>query len=200
MGYIQITLILVAAHFIFHVPMIGSLLLLYAVALLFIAANLAVGITFSTLAQNQLQAVQMAFFFFLPSILLSGFMFPFRGMPEWAQWIGTLPAKHPFHPDRARHSAEGQQPHRDRARTLAAAAVCPRGDDHRREALPADAGLGGTRLYFFSTSCFAMGPSRCMTDVGKANSSPRAATARMMARLSRCRTARCRAKSGSWIT
>ena len=94
-GYIQITLILIAAHFIFHVPMIGSLPLLYAVALLFIAANLAVGITFSTLAQNQLQAVQMAFFFFLPSILLSGFMFPFRGMPGWAQVIGTcLPNTH----------------------------------------------------------------------------------------------------------
>jgi ABC-2 type transport system permease protein len=94
-GYIQVTLILVAAHFIFHVPMIGSLSLVYAVALLFIAANLAVGITFSTLAKNQLQAVQMAFFFFLPSILLSGFMFPFRGMPEWAQWIGTcLPNTH----------------------------------------------------------------------------------------------------------
>ncbi len=94
-GYVQITLILVAANFIFHVPMIGSLPLLYAVSLLFIAANLAVGITFSTLAQNQLQAVQMAFFFFLPSILLSGFMFPFRGMPEWAQWIGTcLPNTH----------------------------------------------------------------------------------------------------------
>ncbi|HTJ78718.1 MAG TPA: ABC transporter permease [Rariglobus sp.] len=94
-GYIQVTLILVAAHFIFHVPMIGSIPLLYAVALLFIAANLAVGITFSTLAQNQLQAVQMAFFFFLPSILLSGFMFPFRGMPEWAQAIGScLPNTH----------------------------------------------------------------------------------------------------------
>ncbi len=89
-GYIQLTLILLAARYIFAVPMIGSLPLLYAVALLFIAANLAVGITFSTLAKNQLQAVQMAFFFFLPSILLSGFMFPFRGMPEWAQWIGSI--------------------------------------------------------------------------------------------------------------
>ena len=69
--------------------------LIYAVALLFIACNLAMGITFSSLAQNQLQAVQMAFFFFLPSILLSGFMFPFRGMPEWAQWIGNvLPLTH----------------------------------------------------------------------------------------------------------
>jgi ABC-2 type transport system permease protein len=94
-GYIQVTLILIAARFIFGVPMIGNFALLYAVSLLFIAANLAVGITFSTLAQNQLQAVQMAFFFFLPSILLSGFMFPFRGMPEWAQWIGTcLPNTH----------------------------------------------------------------------------------------------------------
>jgi len=94
-GYIQVTLILVAARFLFHVPMVGSLPLLYAVALLFIAANLAVGITFSTLAQNQLQAVQMAFFFFLPSILLSGFMFPFRGMPPWAQAVGScLPNTH----------------------------------------------------------------------------------------------------------
>ena len=94
-GYVQVTLILVAAKYIFAVPMVGSLTLLYGVAILFIAANLAMGITFSTLAKNQLQAVQMAFFFFLPSILLSGFMFPFRGMPEWAQWIGTcLPLTH----------------------------------------------------------------------------------------------------------
>jgi ABC-2 type transport system permease protein len=94
-GYIQVTLILLAAQFLFHVPMVGSLILVYFVAFLFIAANLAMGITFSTLARNQLQAVQMAFFFFLPSILLSGFMFPFRGMPEWAQWIGTcLPLTH----------------------------------------------------------------------------------------------------------
>ncbi|MEO6568697.1 MAG: ABC transporter permease [Opitutaceae bacterium] len=94
-GYIQMTLILLAARFIFHVPMVGSLVLVYVLALLFIAANLAVGITFSTLAKNQLQAMQMAFFFFLPSILLSGFMFPFRGMPNWAQWIGScLPLTH----------------------------------------------------------------------------------------------------------
>lgn len=94
-GYIQLSLILLAAHFLFAVPIIGSLSLLYLVAFLFISANLAVGITFSTLAKNQLQAMQMAFFFFLPSILLSGFMFPFRGMPEWAQWIGSvLPLTH----------------------------------------------------------------------------------------------------------
>src|SRR5471032_431841 len=94
-GYVQVTLILLAAHFFFNVPMLGSLPLLYAVALLFIAANLAMGITFSTLAKNQLQATQMATFFFLPSILLSGFMFPFRGMPQWAQWLGScLPNTH----------------------------------------------------------------------------------------------------------
>jgi ABC-2 type transport system permease protein len=94
-GYIQVTLILIAARYLFNVPMVGSLVLLYVVALLFIAANLAMGITLSTLAKNQLQAVQMAFFFFLPSILLSGFMFPFRGMPLWAQWIGAcLPITH----------------------------------------------------------------------------------------------------------
>ncbi|MDO8288876.1 MAG: ABC transporter permease [Parvibaculum sp.] len=94
-GYIQTALILAAARWLFDVPMIGSLTLLSAVLLLFVAANLAVGFTFSTLARNQLQAVQMAIFFFLPSILLSGFMFPFRGMPVWAQWIGeVLPLTH----------------------------------------------------------------------------------------------------------
>ena len=89
-GLIQVTLILLAARFVFNVPMVGNLLLLYSVVVLFIAANLTVGITFSSIARNQLQAMQMTFFFFLPSILLSGFMFPFRGMPEWAQWIGNL--------------------------------------------------------------------------------------------------------------
>jgi ABC-2 type transport system permease protein len=89
-GYLQISLIVLAAWALFGVPMVGSLVLLSAAAILFIAANLSVGFTFSTLARNQLQAMQMAFFFFLPSILLSGFMFPFRGMPEWAQWLGEL--------------------------------------------------------------------------------------------------------------
>jgi len=94
-GYIQVALILVAARLIFHVPMVGSLTLLFAVALVFVAANLAVGITFSTVAENQLQAVQMSFFFFLPSMLLTGFMFPFRGMPRWAQVVGeVLPLTH----------------------------------------------------------------------------------------------------------
>jgi len=94
-GYIQVTIILAAAKLLFQVPMIGSLLLLSVALVVFIAANLSVGFTFSTLARNQLQAMQMAFFFFLPSILLSGFMFPFRGMPQWAQWLGEmLPLTH----------------------------------------------------------------------------------------------------------
>jgi ABC-2 type transport system permease protein len=94
-GYVQLTVILLAARFLFEVPMTGSVPLLLVVALLFIAANLGVGLTFSTLARNQLQAMQMSFFFFLPSILLSGFMFPFRGMPTWAQRLGeVLPLTH----------------------------------------------------------------------------------------------------------
>lgn len=94
-GYIQMGVIILAGRYLFKVPMIGSLPLLLGVSLLFIAANLGVGLTFSTLASNQLQSVQMAFFFFLPSILLSGFMFPFRGMPIWAQRIGEiLPLTH----------------------------------------------------------------------------------------------------------
>ena len=89
-GYVQLCLILLASRFLFHVPMLGSIGLLLVVSLLFIAANLAVGLTFSTVAQNQLQAMQMSFFFFLPSLLLSGFMFPFRGMPSWAQTLGEV--------------------------------------------------------------------------------------------------------------
>jgi ABC-2 type transport system permease protein len=89
-GLIQVTLIILAALLLFEVPMQGNPLLLYLAVLVFIAANLSLGITFSTIARNQLQAMQMTFFFFLPSILLSGFMFPFRGMPEWAQWLGSL--------------------------------------------------------------------------------------------------------------
>jgi ABC-2 type transport system permease protein len=94
-GYVQVAVILLAARYLFGVPMVGSLALLSLVLVVFIAANLSVGFTFSTLATNQLQAMQMAFFFFLPSILLSGFMFPYRGMPEWAQALGeVLPLTH----------------------------------------------------------------------------------------------------------
>lgn len=89
-GLIQVTMILFAACFLFHVPLFGSVIALYISAILFIAANLTVGITFSSLADNQLQAIQMSFFYFLPNVLLSGFMFPFNGMPGWAQAIGNL--------------------------------------------------------------------------------------------------------------
>jgi ABC-2 type transport system permease protein len=94
-GYIQIGLLLVAARFIFNVPMVGSVLLLLAAAMVFIAANLAMGVTFSTIARNQREAVQMGVFFFVPNVLLSGFAFPFRGMPYWAQALGEmLPLTH----------------------------------------------------------------------------------------------------------
>lgn len=95
MGYIQLGVILGAAFVLFEVPMVGSMTLLLAMIGVFIVANLGVGFTFSTIARNQLQAVQMTFFFFLPSMLLSGFMFPFRAMPVWAQWVGEiLPLTH----------------------------------------------------------------------------------------------------------
>jgi len=94
-GLVSMVLVLTAARWLFAVPFIGSLWLLVTVMLLFIAANLVVGITVSSIARNQMQALQLTFFFFLPSILLSGFMFPFRGMPRWAQYIGeVLPNTH----------------------------------------------------------------------------------------------------------
>ena len=94
-GLVQATIILLAARYMFQVPFVGSLATLFISALLFIACNLTVGITVSSLAQNQLQAMQLTFFYFLPNILLSGFMFPFRGMPDWAQAIGSvLPLTH----------------------------------------------------------------------------------------------------------
>jgi ABC-2 type transport system permease protein len=94
-GYIQVVLILGAAWALFAVPIIGSLWLLLGALVVFIAANLCIGFTISTVAQSQLQAMQMSFFFFLPSLLLSGFMFPFRGMPDWAQTLGeAFPLTH----------------------------------------------------------------------------------------------------------
>ena len=95
LGYLQLGVILSAAFVIFEVPMQGSFTLLLLMIGVFMVANLGVGFTFSTLAKNQLQAMQMTFFFFLPSILLSGFMFPYRAMPQWAQAIGeVLPLTH----------------------------------------------------------------------------------------------------------
>jgi ABC-2 type transport system permease protein len=94
-GFFQATLIVAAGVVLFDVPIFGNLLLLALLSTLFIATNLAVGYTFSTLAQNQLQAVQMAMMFFLPNMLLSGFVFPFLGMPVWAQWFSEwLPLTH----------------------------------------------------------------------------------------------------------
>lgn len=94
-GFIQAAIIVVVGYFLFEVPIEGSLFWLSVLTTLFIAANLAVGYTFSTLARTQLQAIQMSFMWFLPNILLSGFMFPYAGMPNWAQWVGQiLPLTH----------------------------------------------------------------------------------------------------------
>jgi ABC-2 type transport system permease protein len=94
-GFLQATLIVVAAVVLFGVPILGDVSELAVLTTLFVATNLSIGYTFSTLAQNQLQAVQMAMMFFLPNMLLSGFLFPFAGMPKWAQYVGeTLPVTH----------------------------------------------------------------------------------------------------------
>ena len=94
-GLTQVAVILAAASLLFSVPTQGPMIVLLAVTLLFIAANVTLGYTISTVARSQMQAMQMTFFFFLPSIMLSGFMFPFRGMPVWAQWIGeAIPLTH----------------------------------------------------------------------------------------------------------
>ena len=94
-GAFQCALILFVAKFVFAVPMIGSFALLAVTAAIYITALLGVGYTISTIAQNQMQAMQMTFFFFLPSMMLSGFIFPFHGMPNWAQWVGeVMPITH----------------------------------------------------------------------------------------------------------
>jgi ABC-2 type transport system permease protein len=94
-GFVQAALIIGIGITLFAVPVVGSLAVLAALSTLFIATNLSIGYTFSTVAQNQLQAMQMSMMFFLPNILLSGFLFPFAGMPVWAQWIGeALPLTH----------------------------------------------------------------------------------------------------------
>ncbi|MEQ8248789.1 MAG: ABC transporter permease [Alphaproteobacteria bacterium] len=94
-GAIQVAIVMIAARLIFDVPFVGNLWLFGAIVIVFVVTNLALGLMFSTVARNQLQAMQMAIFFFLPSILLSGFMFPYRGMPAWAQLLGeVLPLTH----------------------------------------------------------------------------------------------------------
>ncbi len=94
-GAIQVAIVMIAARLIFEVPFVGNLWLFGGIVIIFVVTNLALGLMFSTVARNQLQAMQMAIFFFLPSILLSGFMFPYRGMPDWAQVLGeVLPLTH----------------------------------------------------------------------------------------------------------
>jgi ABC-2 type transport system permease protein len=94
-GFVQAAIIIGLGIGLFGVPLVGNLVLLALLSTLFITTNLSIGYTFSTVAQNQLQAMQMSMMYFLPNILLSGFMFPFAGMPTWAQWIGeTLPLTH----------------------------------------------------------------------------------------------------------
>jgi ABC-2 type transport system permease protein len=94
-GFLQAATIVLAAMLLFDVPIVGNVMLLAGLTTLFIATNLSVGYTFSTLAQNQLQAIQMAMMYFLPNMLLSGFLFPFAGMPAWARWVGeALPLTH----------------------------------------------------------------------------------------------------------
>lgn len=94
-GFVQAAMIIGIGVLLFGVPILGNLFVLAGLSTLFIATNLSIGYTFSTVAQNQLQAMQMSIMFFLPNILLSGFLFPFAGMPTWAQWVGeTLPLTH----------------------------------------------------------------------------------------------------------
>jgi ABC-2 type transport system permease protein len=94
-GAVQVFVILAASKLLFGVPFVGSLALLLFAVTAFVAALVLLGYTISTMARTQMQALQLTVFFFLPSILLSGFMFPYRGMPDWAQWIGEfLPLTH----------------------------------------------------------------------------------------------------------
>ena len=119
----------------------GSLALLAALTTLFIATNLSIGYTFSTIAQNQLQAMQMSFMFFLPNILLRGFMFPFAGMPRWAQWIGeALPLTHFIRIVRG-IMLKGATFARPAVRGALARRPDAGRDDHCGDALPPHAGL-----------------------------------------------------------
>ena len=109
-GLMQTAVILVMASLLFQVPMAGGWIALGLGVLLFITGSLALGFLISTVARTQLQAMQMSFFYMLPSILLSGFMFPFRGMPEWAQAIGTGDPGHALPARRPRRAAQGRRP------------------------------------------------------------------------------------------
>jgi ABC-2 type transport system permease protein len=89
-GAVQVAVVLVAAKLLFDIPFVGSLTLLLSSVLVFVLSLVLLGYTISTMARSQMQAMQLTFFFFLPSLLLSGFMFPYRGMPGWAQALGEI--------------------------------------------------------------------------------------------------------------
>ena len=152
-GLVQASIILLAARFMFQVPFVGSLLTLFVSALLFIACNLTVGITVSSLAQNQLQAMQLTFFYFLPNILLSGFMFPFRGMPRMGAGDRQRAAAHALQSPRARHPAEGQRLARPVDLYLADDRVHGRRHGHRAQVLPEDTRLKRTLALLVAVAC-----------------------------------------------
>jgi hypothetical protein len=140
-GYVQVVVILTAAKFLFQVPMLGSLLLLSTILILFIATNLAIGFTFSTLAKSQMQAMQMTMFFFLPSMLLSGSCSRSAACPVGAGPRRDLPA-HPLPEDRARHHAQGQRIRRPGPERVAARGDPPGGLGDGVDEVPADPRLG----------------------------------------------------------
>ena len=144
-GFIQAALIIALGIVLFEVPVAGSMLLLAALSTLFIATNLSIGYTFSTVAQNQLQAIQMSFMFFLPNILLSGFMFPFAGMPLLGAMDRRDAPPDALHPHRARHHAQGRQPLRPAGRGAGAAGPHAACDDAGGAPVSSNSGLSGAR-------------------------------------------------------
>ncbi len=141
-GGVQVVVVLAAAKLLFGVPFVGSLALLLTCVLIFVLSLVLLGYTISTASRTQMQAMQLTFFFFLPSLMLSGFMFPFRGMPDWAQALGrSFP--HAFPAYRPRRHAEGRPPFRHCRRgerpLVLRGAVCVAG----AVKVPADAGLAG---------------------------------------------------------
>ena len=145
-GFIQAALIIALGIVLFEVPVAGSMLLLAALSTLFIATNLSIGYTFSTVAQNQLQAIQMSFMFFLPNILLSGFMFPFAGMPLLGAMDRRDAAPDALHSHRARHHAERRQSLRPARRGAGAPGPHAACDDAGGSPVSPDAGLSGARV------------------------------------------------------
>ena len=151
-GAVQVVVVLLAAKLLFSVPFVGSLSLLLGAILVFVLALVLLGYTISTMARTQMQALQLTFFFFLPSILLSGFMFPYRGMPGWAQAFGEiLPLTH-FLRDRARGDAEGGRISRGGDRDRGSYDLRRRVRRHGAAAVQEDAGLRAMLLGF---------PQRC---------------------------------------